>query len=174
MHYFRCVVAHSEGILIRKAGTGDIPAVLSLVRVLADFERAPHAVTLTEASMRADLEAGHFEAWLATEGQGRAIGLVVCHRRYSTWKGLTAHLEDLVVLEDCRGQGLGRRLLEVAVSWAQSIGAQRLHWEVLDWNQPAIDFYEGLGAELNRDWIPCRLGELALANFPLRYPHYAS
>jgi len=155
------VVAHSEGILIRKAGTGDIPAVLSLVRVLADFERASHAVTLTEA-------------WLATEGQGRAIGLVVCHRRYSTWKGLTAHLEDLVVLEDCRGLGLGRRLLEVAVSWAQSIGAQRLHWEVLDWNQPAIDFYEGLGAELNRDWIPCRLGELALANFPLRYPHYAS
>ena len=65
---------------------------------------------------------------------------------------------------------LHRRLLEVAVAWAQSIGAQRLHWEVLDWNQPAIDFYEGLGADLNRDWIPCRLAGDSLAQCTFRTP----
>ena len=156
--------------MIRKATAADVPAVLGLVRILAEFERAPDEVTLTDAQMAADLEAGHFEAWLAWSTHREPVGLVLCHRRYSTWKGLTAHLEDLVVLEAYRGQGLGRRLLEVAVVWAQSIGAQRLHWEVLDWNQPAIDFYEGLGADLNRDWIPCRLAGEALTRFPLRYP----
>jgi GNAT superfamily N-acetyltransferase len=156
--------------MIRKATAADVPAVLGLVRILAEFERAHHEVTLTEPQMVADLEAGHFEAWLAWNPHGEAVGLVLCHRRYSTWKGLTAHLEDLVVLETHRGQGLGRRLLEVAVVWAQAIGAQRLHWEVLDWNQPAIDFYEGLGADLNRDWIPCRLAGDALTYFELRYP----
>ena len=158
-------------IMIRKATAADVPAVLGLVRILAEFERAPDEVTLTDAQMAADLEAGHFEAWLAWSIHHEPVGLVLCHRRYSTWKGLTAHLEDLVVLEAYRGQGLGRRLLEVAVVWAQSIGAQRLHWEVLDWNQPAIDFYEGLGADLNRDWIPCRLAGEALTRCPLRYPH---
>jgi GNAT superfamily N-acetyltransferase len=156
--------------MIRKATAADVPAVLGLVRVLADYERAPHEVTLTEAQMQADVHAGHFDAWLAWTPDRQPVGLVLCHRRYSTWKGLTAHLEDLVVLESFRGHGLGRRLLEVAVVWARSIGAHRLHWEVLDWNQPAIDFYEGIGAELNRDWIPCRLAGDALTNFELRYP----
>ena len=156
--------------MIRKATAADVPAVLGLVRVLADYERAPLEVTLTEDQMASDLAAGHFDAWLAWTREGTAVGLVLCHRRNSTWKGLTAHLEDLVVLEAYRGFGLGRRLLEVAVVWAQRIGAQRLHWEVLDWNQPAIDFYEGLGADLHRDWIPCRLAGEALAHFPLRYP----
>ena len=113
--------------MIRKATAADVPAVLGLVRTLAEFERAPHEVTLTESQMVADLESGHFEAWLAWNPRGEALGLVLCHRRYSTWKGLTAHLEDLVVLESYRGHGLGRRLLEVAVAWAQSIGAQRCH-----------------------------------------------
>lgn len=156
--------------MIRKATAADVPAVLDLVRVLADYERAPHEVSLSPAQMALDLEAGHFDAWLAWSPDRQPVGLVLCHRRYSTWKGLTAHLEDLVVLESYRGRGLGRRLLEVAVVWAQRIGAQRLHWEVLDWNQPAIDFYEGLGAELNRDWIPCRLAGDALTHFKLRYP----
>ena len=163
-----------KDVSVRWAEEKDLPAVLAMVQELAVFEGEPLAVSLSLAQMTHDFGAGHFVCMLAEHPEEGPLGMAFCHTRYSTWKGLTAHLEDLIVKEIYRGQGLGRLILEASVQWAQSIHAQRLHWEVLDWNQPAIDFYEGVGALIQRDWYPCRLESKDLAQFTFRYPPFIS
>ncbi|MDA9151419.1 GNAT family N-acetyltransferase [Schleiferiaceae bacterium] len=164
--------AQFNDVSVRWAEEKDLKGVMALIQELAIFEKAPLEVTLSLTQFTEDFHAGHFVCVLAEEEKHGVLGIALCHRRYSTWKGLTAHLEDLVVREAFRGAGLGRRLLEASMQWAESIGAQRLHWEVLDWNQPAIDFYEGLGAQVLRDWYPCRLTAEDLATFSYRYPRF--
>lgn len=164
--------AQFKDVSLRWADKSDFPRVLELIQELATFERAPHEVHVTVETLQADYLAGHFVCILADSESEGIIGMALCHRRYSTWKGLTAHLEDLIVQEAFRGRGTGRQLLEAAMQWAEAIGAQRLHWEVLDWNQPAIDFYEGVGAQVLRDWYPCRLSAADIAVFPYTYPRF--
>jgi len=149
---------------------GDIASICALVRELAEFEKELHSVKLTPDQMREDLKAGHFVCLLATkEGDAaEAVGMALCHTRYSTWDGLCMHLEDLYVKTECRGQGLGRLLIEACVKYTQLQGLRRLCWEVLDWNADAIAFYRGLGAELLETWRCVRLSGDSLAHFPFR------
>ncbi|MFM1884160.1 MAG: hypothetical protein RL168_344 [Bacteroidota bacterium] len=171
---FDPVKAQFKDVSLRWAENSDFPEILGLIQELAEFERAPQEVTLTLEQLVADHAAGHFVCILAESATRGILGMALCHTRYSTWKGLTAHLEDLIVKEAYRGQGFGRRLLEASMQWALSISAQRLHWEVLDWNQPAIDFYEGVGAHVLRDWYPCRMTAQDLTDFTYTYPPFIS
>lgn len=130
-----------------------MPAVHALIVELATYEKAPAEVTLTAAELEADLREGCFEVTVAEGPQGQIVGMALHHLRYSTWKGRTWYLEDLVVTEPWRGKGVGRALFEAVAQRALERDAQRLEWQVLDWNAPAIEFYQRLGASLDGSWL---------------------
>ncbi len=147
-------------IPIRPGTADDLPQVLDLIQELATFEREPNAVTTTVKSMQQDGfgERPVFEFFVA-EDERQIVGLALYFYSYSTWKGKCIYLEDLIVTEAYRGRGLGRRLLDRVVVKAQEQNAKRVVWQVLDWNTPAIEFYESLGAARLPEWITCRLTE---------------
>lgn len=130
-----------------------MPAVLELIRELAVFEREPHAVELTAEQLVADGfgPSPKFQCFVG-EAKGELLGMALCYPRYSTWKGPVIHLEDLIVTESARGLGLGSALLTRVIRHARDTGARRVSWEVLDWNEPAISFYESRGARVLSDW----------------------
>ncbi|MDA0728308.1 MAG: GNAT family N-acetyltransferase [Bacteroidetes bacterium] len=154
---------------VREGRRKDLKAVLALVRELAAYERAAHEVSLTLSQLEKDAEAGCF-AWTVAEERatGQIIGMVLHHGRYSTWKGKTWYVEDLVVTEAWRGQGVGKALFAAVAQRAWAEEAQRLEWQVLDWNEPAIGFYRHLEASLDGSWLNGRLTREALKNHPLR------
>ncbi len=147
-------------IPIRPGTSADLPQVLTLIRELAAFEREPDAVETTLESMQQDGfgERPVFEFFVAEDDQ-KIVGLALYFYSYSTWKGKCIYLEDLIVTEAYRGRGLGRRLLDRVVMKAKEENAKRVVWQVLDWNTPAIEFYESLGAVRLPEWITCRLTE---------------
>ena len=147
-------------IPIRPGTAADLPQVLTLIQELAAFEREPDAVETTLESMQQDGfgERPVFEFFVAEDDQ-KIVGLALYFYSYSTWKGKCIYLEDLIVTEAYRGRGLGRRLLDRVVTKAKEENAKRVVWQVLDWNTPAIAFYESLGAARLPEWITCRLTE---------------
>lgn len=146
---------------VRPAQPHDFSAVHALICALAEFEQAPNEVVVTPESLLHDWQDQRFDVWVA-ECAGAVRGMALGFWRYSTWKGPTYHLEDLVVDAAYRGRGLGGLLFRTVAEHAAAHGAQRLHWEVLDWNTPAVRFYESLGAEIARNWWPCRLDRTGL------------
>ena len=154
-------------VVIREATPADAPAVLALVRELAEFERLSHEVVGDEAMLRDALAAGHSAALLAEE-DGVPIGLALYFHNFSTFlarRGL--YLEDLYVKPASRKRGLGRALLRRLAQIAVERGCGRFEWAVLDWNLDAMRFYESLGAKPVKEWVICRLtGDalVALAN----------
>jgi len=154
---------------VRPGAAGDAAQALALIRELAAYERAASEVTLTLERFARDAEAGRF-AWTVAvlEGANRVIGLALHYPRYSTWKGATWYLEDLVVTEEWRGRGVGRALFEAVVLTAQARGAARLEWQVLDWNAPALAFYDRFGADMDGAWINGRLTDASMAAMNLQ------
>ena len=134
--------------------------VLDLIRELAIFEREPEAVEVTAAQLEEDGfgKRKAFHCFVA-ESEGEVAGMALVYPRYSTWKGLILHLEDLIVTEKMRGNGIGAALLDEVVRYGARLGVKRISWEVLDWNVPAIEFYERKGARLLRDWEVVHLDE---------------
>lgn len=153
-------------MIIRKGQKQDIPAALSLIKELAEYEKAPQEVETTIASMEEDGfgEKPFFE-FLVAEKEGEIVGIAVYYFSYSTWKGRAMYLDDLVVRESMRQQGIGKLLFDGLVAKAKEIGVKRLGWQVLDWNEPAIKFYEKINAELSSEWISCRLTKEGLDNY---------
>lgn len=152
-------------VTIRAADVGDVPALLGLVRELAEYERLPHAVVATEASLAASLfgERPEAEALIA-EGEEGPVGLAVFFSNYSTFLGRSGiYLEDLYVRPELRGQGIGTRLLAEVAKRAVERGCQRLEWAVLDWNEPSIQFYKSLGAKPLGEWTTFRMTAEAIA-----------
>lgn len=145
----------TENPTLRRGRESDLPQVLRLIQELAEYERAPGAVTNTLEAMRRDGfgPAPIFGFFVLEEAEGTIIGLALYYTAYSTWKGRMLYLEDLVVTERARRGGFGRLLFEAVVAEARTTGAQRLKWQVLDWNEPAIGFYEKLGANIEREWL---------------------
>lgn len=151
-------------ISVRRAGPDDADAIHRFVCELARYEREPDAVEATPASLRADLEADTppFECLIA-ELDAEPVGFALFFHNYSTWRGRRGlYLEDLFVSERHRGSGAGRALLSALARLAMERGCARMEWAVLDWNQPAIDFYRSLGAEPLGDWTLFRLAGPAL------------
>jgi GNAT superfamily N-acetyltransferase len=149
---------------IRAATPADIPAILDLIRALATYERAPNAVKTTEADLLRDGfgEQPCFECLIAEngEGHGQPTGFALYFYNYSTWRGRPGiHLEDLFVLPRFRGQGIGKALLARVAARAAEQGCPRLQWDVLAWNQTAIDFYQSLGAQFLDEWRIMRVAD---------------
>ncbi|MBI3141515.1 MAG: GNAT family N-acetyltransferase [Bacteroidetes bacterium] len=130
---------------------------LSLIKELAAYERAEHEMVLGLHTFTQDWEQGRFQAWVAMVGP-EVKGLALCYPVYSTWKGLSLHLEDIIVSQSHRRAGLGRLLFAQVVAEAGSINAGRLEWQVLDWNKDAIAFYNQYEASYENQWLNARLG----------------
>lgn len=152
-------------IQIRKGTKADLPQALELVKELALYEKAPEQVENSIERMEADGFGDNpvFEFFVAEEGYIK--GIAIYYYRYSTWKGKSIYLEDLVVKESERGHGLGKKLLDAVVLEARTTDARQVTWQVLDWNEPAIRFYERLGAELDGEWINCRLNQQQIQDY---------
>ncbi len=141
-------------ITIRKAEKKDCPRLLELIHELALYEKAPHEVTV-------DLD--HFEesgfsenpVWWAfvAEVDEKVEGFALYYIRYSTWKGQCIYLEDLLVTEKMRGKGLGKLLFEKVIEESKARNFKRMVWQVLDWNEPAINFYKKYNATLDPEWM---------------------
>lgn len=144
---------------IRPASVADIPVILQLIRDLATYERAPNDVTATEAQLHKVLfgEKPSAEVRLALEGE-TPVGFAVFFHNFSTWLGKPGlYLEDLFVKPEYRGKGYGRALLVDLAKIAEDRECGRMEWAVLDWNEPAIQFYRKLGAQPMHEWTVFRL-----------------
>ena len=153
--------------MIRTATPDDVPAILSMVRELAEYERAPHEVTATEAHLRAALfgENPAVYALIAeNDDTGESVGFAMWFLNFSTWLGRHGvYLEDLYVKPHARGEGHGRALLTRLAQIAVERGCGRVEWAVLDWNEPSIGFYKSLGAVPMDEWTIFRLTGDSLA-----------
>ncbi len=151
--------------LIRTAKPTDMKEVLGLIQELAVFENEPDAVEITEEDLIRDgFERDAFKCFVA-EKEARIVGIALVYPRYSTWKGVALHLEDLIVTQSLRGSGIGSALLKQVVDYAKELGVKRVSWDVLDWNESAISFYEAKGAKVLRDWNVVQLDEQGIKNF---------
>ena len=155
---------------IRSAVADDVPLILSFIRDLADYEKLPHEVVATEELLRQALFGPRpfAEVIIATLGD-EPVGFALFFHNFSTFLGLPGiYLEDLFVRPAARGQGVGRQLLVHLARLARERGCGRLEWAVLDWNEPAMKFYRGLGAIRKDDWTIFRLTGDALAKLAAR------
>lgn len=141
--------------LIREGSLTDIEELFRLIQDLADYEKAPEEVVNSSKQLKLDWQAGHFK-FLIAELSGQVVGMALYYPRYSTWKGLCYYLEDLYVMPNSRGKGIGKALINATAQAARKAGAKRLDWQVLDWNQPAVAFYEKLGAGIEKEWWNCK------------------
>ena len=151
---------------IRKGQKSDMSAVLALITELAIFEKEPDAVVVTVADLERDGFSDHplFHTFVA-EKENKIVGMALYYYRFSTWKGKTIHLEDLIVTDEMRGSGLGFALYSEIIKQGKKDGVRRIEWNVLDWNTPAIDFYEKSGARLLADWRVVHMDENGIDDF---------
>jgi len=152
-------------IAIRRAVAGDVPQILTFVRELADYEKVPHEVKATEADLLRDGFSGapRFFVEIA-EWEGAPAGFALWFFNYSTWEGRPGlYLEDLFVRPAFRGRGIGKALLVHLARCAVAEECGRFQWQVLDWNLPAIGFYETLGARALKEWVTMRVSEPDIA-----------
>ncbi len=141
-------------ITVRRATKTDCPRMLELINELAVFERAPHEVTVTLAHF-AESGFGTNPVWWAfvAEEAGIVIGFALYYIRYSTWKGQRMYLEDILVTEQHRGRNAGRLLMDQLITEAREKNLSGITWQVLDWNTPAIKFYEKYTSKFDGEWV---------------------
>ncbi len=146
------------------ATESDIPAIHALIKALAEYERLSHEVVSTEADIRNSLFGPRpYAEVILAKSDGQTVGFALFFHNYSTFLGRPGiYLEDLFVLPDFRSQGIGRALLAALARLAVERGCGRLEWSVLDWNEPAIGFYQRMGARVMDEWRICRLTGEAL------------
>jgi GNAT superfamily N-acetyltransferase len=157
-------------LLIRKATAADAPQILAFIHALAEYEKAPDAVEATVADLVREGfgPTPRFHCLLA-ESDDQPAGYALYFHTYSTWTGHPGlHLEDLFVLPEFRGKGVGKALIAAVAARARAEDCRRLEWAVLDWNQPAIDFYRSLGGEFLDEWRTVRLTGPALETLATR------
>lgn len=151
---------------IRKATKKDMSRVLELIVELAVYENEPDAVKITiDDLLRCGFEYPKQFVCFVAECNKRIEGIALVYHRFSTWKGPVLHLEDLVVSQDKRGTGIGSALLKEIVKHGIETNVKRVSWEVLDWNESAITFYEKKGAKIKKDWYLVQLDEAAMQQY---------
>lgn len=145
-------------ISIRKGLKKDLPQVLKLIKELATYEKAPDEVTVRIEELERDGFGSHpiFNFFVA-ESKEQIIGIALYYIKYSTWKGKCIFLEDIIVTEQFRKYGIGKKLFDEVVKVSKEMKVPRLEWQVLEWNEPAINFYKKLNAHFDNEWINCKL-----------------
>ena len=152
--------------IIRKGKKTDASEILSLIKELAVFERAPNAVIINRESIE-KFGFGRnplFKCFVAQQRE-KIVGVALFYQRYSTWKGPTLHLEDLIVTEKMKGKGIGTKLYKAFLKYAHELGVERVEWTVLDWNLAAIDFYQKSGAKVLSDWRTVQMDKKTIQNY---------
>jgi GNAT superfamily N-acetyltransferase len=144
--------------IIRKGNKKDLPQALLLIKELATFEKASEQVINSVEQMErdgfGDFPLFHF---FVAEINGVVVGLSLYYWRYSTWKGKRLYLEDIIVTEKERGKGIGKMLFEKTMNEAQIENCSGMIWQVLDWNEPAINFYKKYNCKFENEWVNCTL-----------------
>ena len=154
-------------ILIREALEKDMNEVHKLIVELAIYEKEPDAVEISAQELK---EMGFlkknplFKCFVA-EVENNVVGAAIIYNRFSTWKGKTLHLEDLIITEKMRNIGIGGKVFDEVILYGKKMGAQRISWNVIDWNESAIKFYEGKGAEIVEGWSIVHLSNDNLKNY---------
>lgn len=153
-------------VIIREAIKVDCPRLMELVHELALYEKAPEEVTVTLQHFE-ETGFGPNPVWKAfvAEVDGVVVGFAVYYVRYSTWKGCRMYLEDLIVTEDMRGKKIGKLLFDRLIQEAKEKGFSGMVWQVLDWNEPAINFYNKYGANIEAGWLNASLSREQLLNY---------
>jgi GNAT superfamily N-acetyltransferase len=143
---------------VRPGVKSDLPRVLELVKELAVFEHAPNEVINTVEMMEIDGFGPHpVYGFYVAENENGIVGLSLYYWRYSTWKGKRLYLEDIIVTENERGKGIGKLLFDITLKHTLESGCTGMTWQVLDWNEPAIEFYKKYGSAMGQEWINCSL-----------------
>ena len=153
-------------ITIRKAKKEDMSRVHELIMELAVYEKLPQEVEVNQSDLVNDGfgENPLFHCFVA-EVNSKVEGMAIIYNRYSTWKGKTVHLEDLIVTKNMRNKGIGALLLDKVILFGKQMNVKRISWEVIDWNKKAIKFYERKGAKLISDWNIIHLNNEAIKNY---------
>jgi GNAT superfamily N-acetyltransferase len=153
-----CLTFAAMQVTVRKGTKEDMPAVHALICELALYEKAPEEVTNTVEDMLADGfgDSPVFHCLVAEVDQ-LVVGMAIYFIKYSTWKGKGVYLDDIVVTDAYRGCGIGHQLFISLAKECAMLGANQLHWQVLDWNEPAIRFYKRFSAMLDSEWVNCKL-----------------
>lgn len=139
---------------IRRATQADCPRLLELVNELAIFEKAPHEVTVSLQEFENSGFSQHPVWWaFVAENETEIIGFALYYIRYSTWKGCRMYLEDIIITEDYRSKGIGTLLFDRLIEEAKDRNLHGISWQVLDWNESAIDFYKKYNAKLDPEWV---------------------
>jgi GNAT superfamily N-acetyltransferase len=148
----------NNAVNIRAGKKEDLPRVLELVKELAEFERAPHEVINTVELMEQDGFGPHpIFGFFVAENEMGIVGLSLYYWRYSTWKGKRLYLEDIIVTEKQRGKNIGKLLFERTMQHALDENCSGMMWQVLDWNEPAINFYKKYDVVMQPEWVNCTL-----------------
>lgn len=137
---------------IRDATFADLPAIHQLVGELAEYENARPAFTASLEDYQQNFQKGVFQAHVAEAADGKIVGMTIFYITYSTWKGPMLYLEDFVVQQDQRGKGIGQQLFKAFLDEAHRRECRMVKWQVLDWNEPAVKFYELQGATIEKEW----------------------
>jgi GNAT superfamily N-acetyltransferase len=144
--------------MIRKGKIEDLPELLELIIELAVYEKAESEVSNTVERMKVDgFGDNPVYGFIVAEEEGKIVGASIYYFRYSTWKGKRIYLEDLIVNEDWRGKGLGKQLFEQTMAIGKESNCTGMMWQVLDWNESAINFYKKYNTEFDEEWVNCHL-----------------
>lgn len=147
---------------IREAKREDMPEVLELIKELAAYEKASEEVIITVEDLEEEgFNEGNFKCFVA-DVEGKIEGMALVYFRFSTWKGRTVHLEDLIVREKMRGTGLGGALYQRVVKYGYDNGVKRVEWVVSEGNKNAIQFYENSGADIKKNWYTVHMDEIGI------------
>jgi GNAT superfamily N-acetyltransferase len=152
--------------IIRKGRKEDLPAVLNLIKELAEYERAPDAVTNTIEAMETDgFGPEPCFRFVVAETEEKITGMALFYVKYSTWRGRGVYLDDIIVTESYRNSGIGKKLFDEVVKYCLEVDARGMWWQVLEWNEPALNFYRKIDSIFDDEWVNCKLNEEQLRNY---------
>ena len=153
---------------IRKGIKSDLPQVLNLIKELATYEKAPDEVAVSIEEMERDgFGENSIYKFFVAETDNKIVGISLYYIKYSTWKGKCIFLEDIIVTEQFRLFGIGKKLFDEVVNVSKELKVRRLEWQVLEWNEPAIKFYEKVNTHFDSEWINCKLTDKEIQEYKL-------